>query len=137
MKRKGMLTTPRKTILDVVSTASDHPTAAEVMERLKERGSQFAYATVYNSLRYLTEEGLIRELKLEGDANRYDARTEEHQHIVCTSCGKVDEVFTIAPPEWLQIISRETGYRIDEKQVLFKGVCAECRKAKQLKPEKA
>lgn len=127
MTRKGTLTIQRKTILEIVTMATDHPTAADVMERLKERGRQFAYATVYNSLRYLTDEGMIRELKLDGDSSRYDARTEDHQHIVCVSCGRVDEVFTDAPQEWLHHVAEETGYDIQEQQYLFKGVCAACK----------
>lgn len=127
MTRKGQLTTQRKVIYEIVSVATDHPTAADVIERLKDRGCNFAYATVYNSLRYLTDEGMIRELRLEGGASRYDARTEDHQHIVCVSCGKVDEVFTEAPSEWLHTIADETGYQLVEEQFLFKGVCAECR----------
>ncbi|GIO13810.1 transcriptional repressor [Cohnella xylanilytica] len=126
MSRQG-LTAPRRLILDIVSESHDHPTASDVIDRLKSQGHSVAYATVYNSLRYLTEQGLIRELKLEGDASRYDSRTEDHQHIVCTSCGKVDEVMTESPKEWLRRIEAETGYSITEEQLLFKGVCAECR----------
>lgn len=126
MSRSG-LTTPRRLILDIVGDSRDHPTASDVIDRLKERGHTVAYATVYNSLRYLTEQGMIRELKLEGDASRYDARTEDHQHIVCTSCGRVDEVMTAAPKGWLDKIAAETGYRITDEQMLFKGVCAACR----------
>ncbi|MCL6457527.1 MAG: transcriptional repressor [Gorillibacterium sp.] len=127
--RKGTLTTPRKTILEIVSLSSDHPSAADVIDRLKARGCCFAYATVYNSLRFLTQEGLLREVKLEGAASRYDARVEEHQHIICTSCGKVGEVFVGPPIEWLNRIAAETGYRIDKQEFLFKGVCPACRTA--------
>ena len=127
MKRKGLLTVQRKAIYDIVVEAEDHPTAADVIERLKIKGYAFAYGTVYNSLRYLSDEGLIRELKLEGDASRYDARTEDHHHIVCTRCGKVDEVFASTPPEWLHAVAEETGYTVHEEHVLFKGVCSECK----------
>lgn len=127
MKKKGQLTIQRKTIYDIVSGSQDHPTAADVIERLKEQGCSFAYGTVYNSLRYLTEAGMIQELKLEGDAARYDARVEEHQHIVCVRCGKVDEVFTQAPADWLEAVAKETGYVIKQEQFLFKGVCSACR----------
>jgi len=130
MTRKGQLTTPRKTILEVVCAAHNHPTAAEVMGLLKERGVNFAYATVYNSLRYLTEEGMIRELRLEGDASRYDGCMAVHHHIVCTECGRVDEVFAEVPGQWLKRVSGETGYRVDQEQVLFKGVCPQCRSLK-------
>ncbi|MCS7463950.1 transcriptional repressor [Paenibacillus doosanensis] len=126
MSRKGQLTPQRKAIYEVIMESHDHPTAAEIIERLSKRGQQFAYATTYNSLRYLTEEGLIRELKLDGDASRYDARTEEHQHIVCRVCGKVDEVFTHVPAEWARAVAEETGYVVEEEHILLKGVCPEC-----------
>jgi len=129
MRKAGAMTVQRKTIYDLLTATDDHPTASDIIERLKAAGHNFAYATVYNTLKYLTEEGLIHELKLEGDACRYDARTEDHQHIVCTSCGKVDEVFVETPPEWLQTISRQTGYDITEEQYLFKGVCKSCSSA--------
>jgi Fur family peroxide stress response transcriptional regulator len=126
MRKAGAMTVQRKTIYDLLTAADDHPTASDIIERLKAGGHNFAYATVYNTLKYLTDEGLIQELKLEGDACRYDARTEDHQHIVCTACGKVDEVFVPTPPGWLEKISDETGYHITNEQYVFKGVCRAC-----------
>ncbi|MEV5029796.1 Fur family transcriptional regulator [Paenibacillus sp. LPE1-1-1.1] len=120
------LTIQRKEILEVVQHAPDHPTAADVIERLRGKGFNFAYGTVYNSLRYLTDAGLIRELKLGEAVSRYDARTDEHQHIVCTVCGRVDEVLTELPSEWLQKVAAETKYRIEHAQVVIEGVCEEC-----------
>lgn len=130
MRKAGAMTVQRKTIYELLTATHDHPTASDIIERLKADGHHFAYATVYNTLKYLTEEGLIHELKLEGDACRYDARTEDHQHIVCTSCGKVDEVFAEAPSEWLRSIASQTGYDITDEQILFKGVCEGCKNAK-------
>ncbi|MFC4302273.1 Fur family transcriptional regulator [Cohnella boryungensis] len=129
MRKAGAMTVQRQTIYDLLAAADDHPTASDIIERLKAGGHHFAYATVYNTLKYLTEEGLIHELKLEGDACRYDARTEEHQHIICTSCGKVDEVFAATPPEWLESIAAQTGYDIMDMQHVFRGVCRTCRNA--------
>ncbi|MFD0675519.1 MULTISPECIES: Fur family transcriptional regulator [unclassified Paenibacillus] len=127
MSRKGQLTIQRKAIYDILAESKDHPTAAEVIDRLKQKEQHLAYATVYNSLRYLTEEGMIRELKLDGDASRYDACTEDHQHIVCKVCGRVDEVFTEVPQEWLNTVAAETGYTIEQQHVLVKGVCPVCK----------
>ena len=73
---------------------------------------------------------MIRELKLEGDASRYDSRTEDHQHIVCTECGRVDEVMTKTPQDWLDRIAAESGYEITDEQLLFKGVCPSCQASK-------
>ncbi|SDD14205.1 Fur family transcriptional regulator, peroxide stress response regulator [Paenibacillus sp. UNCCL117] len=121
------LTPQRKAIYEILTQSHDHPTAAEVIERLRDNGHHLAYGTVYNSLRYLTDMGLIRELKLGEAASRYDARMEEHHHIVCKQCGRVDEVLTESPAEWVRTVGRETGYRVDHSHVVFEGVCAECR----------
>ncbi|ANE46578.1 Fur family transcriptional regulator [Paenibacillus swuensis] len=125
------LTSQRKAILEVIQTRHDHPTAADIIEGLRERGFNFAYGTIYNSLRYLTDTGLIRELKLGEAVSRYDGRTEDHHHIVCSSCGRVDEVLCEPPAAWLKAVSAETSYQVREAQVVFEGVCEPCSKTKQ------
>ncbi|GAB2703404.1 Fur family transcriptional regulator [Paenibacillus thermoaerophilus] len=122
------LTSQRKAVLDVVRHSADHPTAADIMERLRQQGLHFAYGTVYNSLNYLTGAGLIRELKLGESASRYDARTDDHHHIVCRVCGRVDEVLTDLPDSWLEQVKQETGYRVEEAHVILEGVCLTCSK---------
>ncbi|MNJ38928.1 Transcriptional regulator PerR [compost metagenome] len=120
------LTTQRRAVYDVVKNSNDHPTAAEVMNRLVEQGYTFAYGTVYNSLRYLTDKELIRELKLGEAASRYDAKLDDHQHILCEVCGRVDEVMTQVPSSWSNAVALETGYSIHHAHVVFGGVCPAC-----------
>lgn len=120
------LTSQRQAVYDVVRESHDHPTAADVMNRLTERGYNLAYGTVYNSLRYLADKELIRELKLGEAASRYDGRMDDHQHVICHVCGRVDEVLSIVPLEWVQEVAVETGYDIALAHVVFGGVCSEC-----------
>lgn len=131
MSSKTYLTPQRKAVYEVIRESADHPTAAEIIERLRERGQNFAYGTIYNSLRYLTEARLIRELKLGDSASRYDATVDEHQHIMCQVCGKIDEVFTGLPEQWLKMVAKETNYAVDfpahSHEVVLKGVCSSCR----------
>ncbi|GGG73992.1 Fur family transcriptional regulator [Paenibacillus radicis (ex Gao et al. 2016)] len=120
------LTIQRKAILEVIQQSHDHPTAADIMERLREEGRSFAYGTIYNSLRYLTDAGMIRELKLGETASRYDARTDEHQHIVCKSCGRVEEVLTELPAEWVSRVAEETKFKVLHADVVLEGMCESC-----------
>ncbi|HIW34889.1 MAG TPA: transcriptional repressor [Candidatus Paenibacillus intestinavium] len=126
MVQKINLTVQRRAILEVVKEADDHPTAADIIQRLREKGFSFAYGTVYNSLRYLADVELIRELKLGEAVSRYDARTEEHQHIVCTVCGKVEEVLVDIPTEWLAQIAEQTKYSINQPHIVMEGMCEQC-----------
>ncbi|MEK3789726.1 MULTISPECIES: Fur family transcriptional regulator [Paenibacillus] len=120
------LTIQRQAVYDVVRESHDHPTAADVMERLNERGYNLAYGTVYNSLRYLSDKELIRELKLGDTASRYDGLMDDHQHVICQVCGRVDEVMSRVPDAWMKQVAVETGYDVAHAHVVFGGVCPEC-----------
>ncbi|WP_041614788.1 Fur family transcriptional regulator [Paenibacillus sp. JDR-2] len=120
------LTVQRKTILEAIQESNDHPTAADIIERLRDKGVSFAYGTVYNSLRYLTDAGLIRELKLGEAVSRYDARMDDHHHIMCKQCGRVEEVLTELPEEWLKKIAAETKFKVQDAHVVLEGVCELC-----------
>ncbi|AIQ14900.1 Fur family transcriptional regulator [Paenibacillus durus] len=120
------LTSQRQAVYDIVRESHDHPTAAEVMNRLVEKGHNLAYGTVYNSLRYLADKQLIRELKLGEAASRYDARMDDHQHIICERCGAVDEVMSHVPEQWMEAVAKETGYTIGHAHVVFGGICSAC-----------
>lgn len=128
--KSGLNWTPqRKSVFEVVHDATDHPTAADVMERLRERGTKLAYATVYNSLRYLTDAGAIQELYIGDGAARYDGRTDAHQHVLCIQCGRVDEVYGLAAGEFKRLIEEETGYRVAEVELVARGICPMCAKS--------
>lgn len=120
------LTIQRQAVYDVVRESHDHPTAADVMERLNERGYNLAYGTVYNSLRYLSDKELIRELKLGDTASRYDGLMDDHQHVICQVCGRVDEVMSRVPDAWMKQVAVETDYDVAHAHVVFGGVCPEC-----------
>jgi Fur family transcriptional regulator, peroxide stress response regulator len=124
---KTNLTPQRKAVLDTILEANNHPTAADIIERLRRDGQKISYATVYNSLRYLTEAELIRELKIGESVTRYDARMEEHHHIVCERCGRVDELLTALPGKYLAAVASDTNYEVHEIDLVIKGLCPECR----------
>lgn len=126
MEKRSYLTPQRKLVYEAVSDRADHPTAADVIERLRQQGHKLAYATIYNSLRYLTDAGLIQELKIGDTLTRYDACTEAHHHTICRRCGRVDEVFASLPPDYFQTVAQETGYHLDDIQLVFRGLCPDC-----------
>ncbi|MBE3595564.1 MAG: transcriptional repressor [Hydrogenibacillus sp.] len=127
MRPKGMLTRQRKMILDIVRGSNDHPSAADVIDRLKARGVSFAYGTIYNSLRYLSEHGYIREIRVGDGVTRYDGRMEDHHHVRCRICNRIEEVHVAVPRGWIQAVEAETGFAIDGGMILLEGVCPTCR----------
>jgi len=83
------LTPQRDAVLRVILDREDHPTASEIFEAARQRLPTISYATVYNSLRYLKEAGLVHEIKFGDSASRYDRETDRHDHAICNNCGKL------------------------------------------------
>lgn len=125
-------TTQRKAIYELICSSEDHPTANELFERLHKAGHHFAYGTIYNSLRYLVDSGLITELKLGDTASRFDARVEDHLHLVCDSCGRISEAPLDLPGDFLSNLSNRTGFTIGGVQMVIRGICSDCQKSQSL-----
>lgn len=124
---RAHLTKQRSAVLEIVKSACDHPTAADVMDRLRQHNHKFAYATVYNSLNYLVAQKLITELRIDGGVTRYDGRLEAHHHAVCEACGQVLEVMVQLPDDFLANVERATGLAPTSHEVTLRGLCAACR----------
>src|ERR1051325_1576831 len=83
------LTRQRRIVLDVVLGSEDHLTANEVFDASRKVMPTISQATVYNSLRYLKDAGLISEIPFGNGASRYDRETSRHDHAICKGCGRL------------------------------------------------
>jgi Fur family ferric uptake transcriptional regulator/Fur family peroxide stress response transcriptional regulator len=123
------MTPQRRAVLDVLRAATDHPTAAEIYDRVRAVEPGVGAATVYRSLGMLVQTGQASEVSLgEGASARYDARTDVHDHVVCSACGRAVDVPTTRPDlEW---VARVTGFEITGYDTQFHGRCPACRKGR-------
>lgn len=120
------LTQQRRVVLEVIRESDEHLTASEVYEAARRQMPTISYATVYNSLRYLKEAGLVREITFGNAASRYDRETSRHDHAICTGCGKlVDFEF----PEMLQLMesaARLSHFEPETIHLTLMGRCLDC-----------
>lgn len=122
----GRLTPQRQAVRNVVSTATDHPSAAEVYERVRDALPGIGPATVYRTLSLLVESGQVRELEVGTASSRYDGDDRPHDHAVCRDCGKVVDVRAGLPEDSARAVARSTGFRVTSYQLIFHGYCSEC-----------
>ncbi len=124
------LTPQRQAVLTALESATDHPTAADVFERVRTIVPGIGPATVYRTLALLVSHGLALELSLgEGGAARYDGNTRRHDHLVCHSCGAASDVDTALPAELMSEMTSRTGYTISRYDLQFHGLCPRCQSA--------
>jgi Fur family ferric uptake transcriptional regulator/Fur family peroxide stress response transcriptional regulator len=121
------LTPQRRAVLDVLTAANDHPTAAQVFDRVRRRQPGIGAATVYRTLSLLVSDGQARLLVLgEGASARYDANVDRHDHVLCIECGAATDVEAPMPAGALKQMATQTGYDLTEYDVQFRGRCPSC-----------
>jgi len=123
----GGLTPQRQAVLRVVSESADHLTAAEIFAGAQKLLPKISYATVYNSLRYLKDSGLIREIHFGNAASRYDRETERHDHAMCTRCGKLVDFDLDLTSELMRAAARRSGFKAEAIHLTLHGLCPACR----------
>ena len=121
------LTPQREAVLQVIRAREDHPTANEIFEAARAILPAISYATVYNSLRYFRETGLVREINFGDSASRYDGITERHDHAICTDCGKLVDFDLAEAADLMRAAARKSRFKPERVYLTLMGLCPDCR----------
>ena len=121
-------TKQRQTVLRVIRESDKHLTANEVFEDARRLLPSISFATVYNSLRYLKQEGLIGEVRFGTDAARYDRNLTRHDHALCNKCGKLVDMNLHIPLGLLEAAAKLSKFEAESIELTLRGLCPECSK---------
>ena len=121
------LTRQREVVLKVVQSTVAHPTAAEVFDAARQLMPTISFATVYNSLRYLRDSGLVREVAFGNGASRFDGETARHDHAICSQCGKLVDFDLPATVDLMRSAARSSRFKAESIHLTLVGLCPDCR----------
>jgi len=128
LARQGiLLTAGRKAVISVLASAKKPLSAAEIIDSTLIKKEKINRATVYRSLSFLENKGVLELLRLTGDERLYHLNLEHHHHLVCTNCQKIEAVHMcnqLGRQE--QEIKRSTGFSVKKHVLEFYGLCREC-----------
>ena len=83
------VTHQRREVLRAVVETDSHPDAQTVLQRVREQMPTISFDTVYRTLSFLEEHGLIHRVAATGERARFDGNHALHHHFICTECGKI------------------------------------------------
>ncbi len=121
------LTPQREAVLAVIREREDHPTASDIFEAARKRLPSLSYATVYNSLKFLREAGMVREISFGDCASRYDGVIDRHDHAICSICGKLVDFDLPEAAELMRAAARKSKFKAESVHLTLTGVCPDCR----------
>ncbi|MBC8387996.1 MAG: transcriptional repressor [Actinobacteria bacterium] len=122
------ITKQRRIILKEIKNTKSHPTAYMIFEKVKNMVPNISLGTVYRNLEILSNEGLIKELKIDTRKRRYDGNINEHYHIRCIKCGRVDDLKLKKVYKIEDFFINDKKFKIIGHNVEFYGLCPECKK---------
>ncbi|MBK9179842.1 MAG: transcriptional repressor [Acidimicrobiales bacterium] len=126
-QRGWRLTAQRRAVAGVLAGEHVHLTADQVLQRARAVLPEVSQATVYATLAELVAMGELREVALDGGARRFDPNVgDEHQHLVCRSCGAIRDVHPAGVGGLRLGRGDRAGYRLDGIDVTFRGLCPGC-----------
>ena len=127
IRLKNRLTRQRQLVLDVLNESTGHLDASLIFLQAKKKDDRISLATVYRSLEFLKQAGLVKENNFGEDHAHFEtAQDPHHYHFSCQACGKVIELHDQGLEETLQSYGQECGLKVTEIQLNLCGYCTEC-----------
>ena len=130
--RGGRMTAQRALILATLDCLDTHPTAVELHAIVARQDLSLHISTVYRTLHWLEEEGLVSARRFDEDRrhDRFDAMLPtQHHHFLCTACGSVIEFDHTALTAIQEDFERRYNAQVESISLMFYGLCAVCAQA--------
>lgn len=119
------ITNARQLVVEHVKASSETFTAEDLVGELPSVGR----ATIYRTLKILLQQGLICRVILEDGSVRYRLSYGiHHHHVICVSCGAVEDIDACEVDDLLANVKRMTSYQVAGHRVEVYGFCPDCTK---------
>jgi Fur family transcriptional regulator, ferric uptake regulator len=131
MAERGLKSTKQRTLItEIFFQAGGHQSVEELWARVRKADARVSVATVYRTMKLLSESGLAHARNFGDGQTRYEAAVgrEHHDHLICTRCGKIIE-FENDRIETLQdLVARRHGFKVTSHKMELYGLCRDCQR---------
>jgi Fe2+ or Zn2+ uptake regulation protein len=127
LHRRGFRATPQRlAVLHILQNAGQHLSPIEIYERARNAFPGITEATIYRTLNFLTEQGLLLAAHIGSGQLVYEIAGHDHHHLICRSCGATHQIDHTLLASLYERFMASTGYQIDSVHVTFFGLCPGC-----------
>jgi Fur family ferric uptake transcriptional regulator len=130
MAKKGLRSTDqRRLIVETFFLAENHVSIEELLAQVRAKDARVGYATVYRTLKLLTECGVANERRFGDGLTRYELAddTTHHDHLICLECGDIVEFEEPRVEALQEKVARKYGFELRSHKHELYGVCPRCR----------
>ena len=123
-------TAQRDAIARIFFASKRHSSIEELYNAVKQVTPGIGYATVYRTMKLLTESGLAVERHFHDGEARYESTVDRqhHDHLICESCGKIVEFEEPRIEALQEEVAHRLGFRLSGHKMELYGHCRDCQK---------
>jgi len=125
--RGQRVTSQRLLIHRALRDLDRHVTADQVLDAVRPSLPGVSLPTVYATLELFEELGAVRRISRAHGPALYDPRADAHHHLVCTTCGRIDDFEAEVDLGSVASAARRRGFRATRSEVVLSGTCSDCR----------
>jgi len=127
-REKLKFTSQRTLIFDVFWSVEEHISPEELYRLVKEKDPSIGQATVYRTLKLLSDSKIAREVDFGDGVTRYEPYfgQSHHDHLICKKCGKSVEVVDEKIEKLQEALARKHGFILSGHSMYLYGKCREC-----------
>ncbi len=127
LRSHGLQVTAQRLAVSRAVSGRPHGTADDVAEVVRAEIGTISRQAVYDALGILADKGLIRRIQPAGSPARFEDRVDDnHHHLICRACGKTVDVDCAVGYRPCLTAAKDSGYEIDEAEVIYWGRCPAC-----------
>jgi Fur family ferric uptake transcriptional regulator len=126
-------TRQRDLIVDTFFNATGHLSVDELLAQVARRDAGIGAATVYRTMKILTDAGLASARHFDDGQTRYEAALDRHHHdhLICTSCHTIIEFENERIEELQDLVAAHHGFTVTRHKLELYGLCRDCRDRKE------
>lgn len=132
MSERGLKSTrQRSLIVDTFFGMSGHHSVEELWAKVRQQDPRVSVATVYRTMRLLSDCGLAQSRNFGDGQTRYEAVVgrHHHDHLICTRCGTIIEFENDRIEAMQEVVARKHGFKVTSHKLELYGLCHDCQKA--------
>ena len=126
--KKLKLTPQRRLILQAFLDHGGHVSSEELYDIVKAQNPVIGQATVYRTMKLLTEAGIANEVRFGDGISRYERKDEQehHDHLICEKCFRQVEFSDSTIEDLQERQARKHGFSLTSHRMVLYGVCSDC-----------
>jgi Fe2+ or Zn2+ uptake regulation protein len=127
LRERGLRATSQRLVMHrLLRERNRHLTAEELLAEASARLPGISLPTVYSTLELFEELGVVRRVNDGGGRLLWDTRGDDHHHLVCRRCGRVEDIDASLDLSSAQRSAHRAGFAPDRAEVVVSGLCADC-----------